>query len=107
MAWKKLKPLTDQEAGFRSGCLTCGPQPMTLPKDAILATGFGQVDITKNGKPIWSGDDVNKTLTEFDEQAEKDPDHDWRVAYHGPLSDDVYQRQGGEWVLIERGRGFA
>ncbi len=37
-----------------------------------------------------------------------DPDHDWRIFKFAPLYDAVYQRHAaGQWVLIERGEGFA
>lgn len=107
MTWKKLEPLAEKEAGFKSGCLNCGPQPVTLPLDAILAVGFGQVTVSKDGDLVWCGDDPTKELSQVEEKAKEDPDHDWRVCFYGPLSESEYQRQDGNWVLVRKGMGFA
>ena len=40
--------------------------------------------------------------------AAQDPDHDWRIVLHGPLSGRTYQRHGpGQWMLVEKNEGFA
>lgn len=112
MTWEKLKPLTDEEAGLRSNCLNCGPQPICFPRDGIIAVGFGDAGVTKDGveiwseaashtEPFWNGEDAENA-------AKQDPDHDWRIYFEGPLSNAVYQRQGDDWwVLVEKGPGFA
>lgn len=111
--WSKMPALTEMEAGLRSGCLTCGPQPVTLPPDARIAVGFGAAGVTKDGVAIWEEDthaDYEHCMTcaEAERTAALDPDHDWRIYYFGPLSEAVYQRHApGEWVLIEKGQGFA
>jgi len=105
---KKETPLNQKEAGLRSGCVICGPKPITIePKDTILATGFGMVSVTKDGEHIWDGDDADQSLQEFEEMAQKEPDADWRVHFMGPLSESYYQRQDGKWILYKTGLGFA
>lgn len=110
--WIKLPPLTSAEAGLRSGCLTCGPQPIALGMDAVIAVGFGDAGVTRDGAAVWSEtdarDDVYWEGKDAEAAALADPEHDWRVYYHGPLSEAEYQRQGdGNWVLISKGMGFA
>lgn len=101
------KPLTEKEAGYRSACLTCGPQPVELPLDSILGVGFGAVTVTRDGKVFWTGDDPLKELSSIEEVASKDSESDWRVIYYGPLSESEFQRQNGKWILIRKGMGFA
>lgn len=113
--WKKLQPLTTADAGLRSGCLTCGPQPTVLAMNACIAVGFGDAGVTMDGKTVWSeaeADDEDEDSYWSAERAEQaalaDPDHDWRIYYHGPLSESEYQRQGvGQWLLISKGMGVA
>lgn len=112
--WTKLPPLTVEQAGFRSGCLTCGPQPVTLALDACIAVGFGAAGVTKDGETVWEfdmnaePDDSECMLVRFENMAAVDPDHDWRAFFHGPLSEAEYQRQDvASWVLVKKGMGFA
>lgn len=112
MTWSKLQPLTPQDAGLRSGCLTCGPQPVIIPLEAVIAVGFGAAGVTRDGSGVWSEcDAVDGLLWEVHDakdEALKDPDHDWRIFFHGPLSEAEYQRNAaGQWVLIKKGIGFA
>ena len=79
----------------------------------MIAVGFGYAALTKNGAPIWSEDEAvadNSAMTGADAEAlaAQDPDHDWRIVLHGPLSGRTYQRHGpGQWMLVERNDGFA
>lgn len=116
MPFEKMTPLTEQEAGLRSGCLNCGPQPVLLPMTAWVAVGFGDAQVVKGDELIYSesqagfdgGDDSECVVSRFEAMAAADPDHDWRIHYYGPLSEAHYQRQGAEqWVLYEKGDGFA
>lgn len=112
MTWTKLPPLDAHASGFRSGCLNCGPQPTTLSMDAWIAVGFGSAGVTKDGKEVWSEkadpDDDGWTCQDAEDEALKDPDHDWRIFFYGPLSEAEYQRHAaGQWVLISKGLGFA
>jgi len=106
MKWKKEKPI--EKPGLRSGCLCCGVKSQIINGDAMLAVGFGGVTVTRDHAPLWCGDDIDKTLQEFEDMATKYPDHDYRVQYSGPLSGSTYQRHSdNQWVLIEEDRGFA
>lgn len=119
MGFVKLPALDEKHAGLRSGCLTCGPQPVTLSLEAPLAVGFGDCIVTKNGEQVYSEMEFNyahredeeaeyPTLAAMEEKAAADPDCDWRLWFNGPLSEAEYQRQGdAQWVLIRKGMGFA
>jgi hypothetical protein len=76
--------------------------------DAIIAVGFGQAQLTRDGNLIWFEHDDELTAAQAEEIARKHPDHDWRIIYYGPLSEKEYQRQDSEtWVLVRTGNGFA
>lgn len=117
MTFTKLPALTAEQAGLRSGCLTCGPQPITLHMDAVIAVGFGDARVTRDGELVWSEhrncDPALEwadiwTTRQAEEAAAADPDHDWRINFEGPLSNAAYQRHAPEqWVLVEKGMGFA
>ena len=48
------------------------------------------------------------TTQDAENEALKDPDHDWRIILDAPLSMREYQRQDeGKWVLVKKGPGFA
>lgn len=94
-------------------CLTCGRGSHdTLSMDALLAVGFGDVNVTKDNCHVYSENacEENKFWSgqNAEDEAAKDPDHDWRVHFYAPLYEAHYQRQGKEhWVLYEKGQGFA
>jgi len=79
----------------------------------VIGVGFGIAQVTKDEELVFQeqpeqANDELPYLSEFEEMAKKDPDHDWRVLLVAPLREREYQRQGdGEWVLIASGRGFA
>lgn len=107
--WEK-KPAIKSE-GY--ACLCCGTPTSMFPMDAWIAVGFGGAGVTKDGIDVWSENqmaDTDEIWTgeKAEEAAAADPDHDWRIYKHAPLYDAVYQRHApGQWVLIERGMGFA
>lgn len=111
MTWERLPPLTIEDAGFRSGCLTCGPQPVMLPLDAWIAVGFGAAYVTRDGETVWEMDSIDDecwTCADAEAAATADPDHDWRIHFYGPLSEAEYQRhEAKNWVLVKKGMGFA
>lgn len=84
-----------------------------FPADGLIAVGFGMASVTRDGVEVYSepqGDDRENYWTGADAEraAAADPDHDWRIQKYAPLYDAVYQRHAeGQWVLIERGMGFA
>jgi len=107
-----LPPLTQAEAGLRSGCLTGGPQPIALAMDDLIMVGFGRAWVTRDGASVWeespqTNEDDCWKAGDAEAAALADPDHDWRIVFNGALSSATYQRHGaGRWVLVERGRGF-
>ena len=109
-AWTKLPPI---EAHY-GGCLNCGPRPAQFPLEGVIAVGFGYAALHKDGAPVWSEDEAvsdNSSMmtgAEAEALAAQDPDHDWRIVLHAPLSGRTYQRHGpGERVLVEMKQGFA
>jgi hypothetical protein len=82
--------------------------------EAWIAVGFGSASVTRDGVEVWSepvgdySEDDIWTGADAEKAAAADPDHDWRISKYASLYDAVYQRHGpGQWVLIERGDGFA
>ncbi len=120
-AWK-LPPVERKP----HGCLVCecaGTITDTFPMDGVIAVGFGFAACMKDGLPVLEepqlsydddgvptdDDDVEyPTGADAERLAAADPDHDWRITLHGPLSGRTYQRHGvGQWVLVEQNEGFA
>lgn len=94
-------------------CLCCGVIASKFPPDGRIAVGFGCAMLTKDGAPLFEErDGMEWEDCMSGEQAEAlaaaDPDHDWQITIHGPLSGRTYQRHTpGEWVLVEQNEGFA
>jgi len=109
MAWEKKPALPS--GGM--ACLCCGAITTMFPADGWIAVGFGSAGVTRDGAEVWSERmDLDEqsiwTGADAEKAAAADPDHDWRIYKHAPLYDAEYQRHGdGQWVLIERGAGFA
>jgi hypothetical protein len=99
------------EGQIFQGCLMDKPVEKIAPMDMIIAVGFGVAQVTKDNELVYAEkpDEENfRELSEFEEIAKSDPDHDWRVLLVGALREREYQRQGdGKWVLINSGMGFA
>jgi len=97
MSWKKMPPI---EAG------------RCLPMAKHIAVGFGAAYVTRDGVTVWQEPrgEINDcwTVQRAEEEAMKDPDHDWRIHLVAALYEGHFQRQSpGEWVLYQRGEGFA
>lgn len=114
MTWQKLPPIKDHVGG----CLNCDHPGELFDLDRIIAVGFGSAGVSRDGQTIADGEQALHRQNEPDGHlltgavaenlAAVDPEHDWRIYLHGPLSDRVYQRHApGQWVLVERGQGFA
>jgi len=94
-------------------CATCQTDDSVLPMDTKIIAGFGTAVITKNRVVIYDGSQKDsweyaETLLYFERMALKEPTADWRFELNLPLRDAVYQRQSkNQWVLIEKGNGFA
>ena len=106
MSWTKLPAIKGSVS-----CLICGCGAKEhLHADSIVAVGFGSAGYSRDGITLFQEQDSDDfvTVEDVEKIAEADPDHDWRIFKHAPLYDAVYQRQGPmEWVLIEKGEGFA
>lgn len=110
MSWTKLEPITPKAMG----CANCGALIQQAPMDMLIAVGFGDASVTKDGKAVYSELDCHEDVENFwtvkdaEYEALKDPDHDWRIVLFAPLRGRVFQRQGIEnWVLVEENMGFA
>lgn len=108
--WKK-EPAVE---GKHGGCLNCGPRPSFFPLNSAIAVGFGYAGLECDGEPVWVEPSIDydeedlMTGAQAEAMAAADPDHDWRIVLHGPLSGRTYQRHAdGEWALIEQNQGFA
>jgi hypothetical protein len=107
-----MTPLTEGEAGLRSGCLTCGPMPVALAMDTLVMVGFGQALVTRDDVVVWqevaeTNEDDCWTAQTAEYAALFDPNRDWRIVLYGALSDATYQRHGaGQWLLVKRGKGI-
>lgn len=96
-------------------CLCCPPRPITVAMDVDPHPGFGGCDLSKDGEryydyslTIYSMEPDVMLMQDFEDIAAGDPDHDWRLAIHGPMYGCVYQRHGEmEWVMVEKLDGFA
>ena len=104
--WTKLPPIAPDGAA----CLNCGPKSARLKMSDYIGVGFGYAACERDGEPVWIEQDFNDapTAMRFENMARKDPDHDWRVVIHGPLSGATYQRHGrNDWPMVEKNQGFA
>jgi hypothetical protein len=108
MTWEKLQPLAD--AQIHIGCLNCSTAARVAPLNMRIEVGFGAAFATKDGELVYEEQQGVPSLTvaDIERLAVDDPDHDWRIAKHGPMHGETYQRQGsGNWVCIESNDGFA
>jgi len=108
MSFERLKPIE----GGHSGCLNCGYQYDILPMDALIAVGIGGATVTKDHEVVYDENQVDEdefwTAEMVENEALKDPSHDWRIHLVAPLSERHYQRQGdNQWILYEKCQGFA
>lgn len=87
-----------------------------LSLDCRLGVGFGSVILYRGSKQIIDLEDIcfrnYATLQEvedffkFDEDVSGDIET-WRIELKAPLWNEIYERQSGVWILIEKGSGFA
>lgn len=109
MTFEMLKPIEEGSIA----CLTCGcGAHKSLFMDRVIAVGFGEAAAYKDGKCVYSENDVDEegwlNVAHIEAMAISDPDHDWRIRFYAPLYEAEYQRQGDEhWVLVKKGEGFA
>jgi hypothetical protein len=107
--WSKLPVLP----GKNNPCLHGPPILPVLELDAVIAVGFGSAGVSRDGETVWEEQQGEETgdywqCSDAEAAAAKDPDHDWRITFHGPLHGETYQRQGkAQWVLVQKTEGFA
>jgi hypothetical protein len=106
VSFTKLPPLESFQH-----CNVCPPKPQTMPLEAPVHPGFGDVTVQAEDEPAWEQQhpDEDATLRSVEDYVlERGEEHDWRLTIYGPMYEAEYQRQGkGEWVLVRRGEGFA
>ena len=93
----------------------CGlPEPEILEMDTVLYQGFGGYTVTKNDELHYMGDsdqdwDSFRTLRSIEDDAEEDPEADWKVELAEPLTGAIWKRNNETkvWSVIERNQGFA
>lgn len=93
------------------GCASCSSVKVVLPKNAVCAVGFGQVNLVVDHELIWSGDDENLTMESlvayYSERIKSGECA--TIEFCGPLHDETYEynKEDGNWYLIKQGMGFA
>jgi hypothetical protein len=110
MSFEKLPPIDSRD--LHIGCLNCSTAALNAPMDMVIAVGFGSAIVTKDDELVYSEDRVENetywTVQDAENIAKLEPDCDWRIAKHGPLHGETFQRQGdGLWVCVESNQGFA
>lgn len=109
MSFEKLPPVEGGVVYLNCGC---GPKN-ELNMERRLCVGFGTAGYSLDGETIWQESPHDEfedapQVSLVEKLAQESPDCDWRIFFHAPLYDAVYQRQGdGIWVLVEKGLGFA
>ncbi len=110
MSWTKLEPIK----ATNRGCLNCGSLVSVANMNMLIAVGFGDAYVTKDDKEVYNelsfqdNAEMLWTFQDAENEAMKDPDHDWRVVLYGPLRGRTFQRHDiGKWVLVEENMGFA
>ena len=97
MSWRRLTAVEND------------PAPPWMP----IAVGFGQALVTMDGKVVYDGEKIMDRggepylVEDVELIAAIDPDHDWRIIMDGPLCGETYQRQGDQWVMVDKNKGFA
>jgi hypothetical protein len=102
----QLPPYTGSVA---NPCVNCPPKARVLPLERDLNVGFGAVEVTRDGEPVWfhaGRSDTRKRVAHMELRARETPG-DWRIRFIGAMSEELYQRQPTGWVLVWRGFGFA
>jgi len=107
---------------FGTNVIICPPNiPQVAPMNMMIAVGFGDALVTKDDEIIYSEINIelfNQTheanllpywrVQDAENEARKDPDHEWTIDMQGPLQGETYKRMGEDnWVLIDSNKGFA
>ena len=81
----------------------------------MIAVGFGIAMVQKDGEIVYNEMDVDAeswddfwTTQTAENEARKDPDHEWIIDMQGPLQGRTFKRMSEDnWVLIDSNIGFA
>lgn len=111
IGWIKAPAFTGT---IHQGCLCCPPVEPKAPMNMLIAVGFGEATVRRDGEVVLDGENMPEDATDYytlkdaEKLAAADPHHDWRVTLFAPMRGRVYQRHDvGTWVLIESNNGFA
>jgi len=95
-------------------CLCCGGTSEILEMETTLYWGVaGGWNILKNGQQFFCEDgdkewDEFKQMKHIEEMIGEDNENEYVANFDSPLRDAKYQRHAKDnWVLIEKGMGFA
>lgn len=117
-----FEKLKNQELfGTETELIVCPPPiPQVAPMNMMIAVGFGDALVTKDDEIVYSEieveifnetHEVNNpywTVQDAENEARKDPDHEWIIDLQGPLQGMTFKRMSEDnWVLIDQNRGFA
>ena len=112
MPFTKLPPLEQKD--IHIGCMCCSTACQIAHMDLLIAVGFGSANVTKDGHVVYDEQDCERlgrelwTVQDAENEALKDPDHDWQIMKAGPMHGETFQRQDiGRWVCIESNQAFA
>ena len=96
------------------------PIPQVAPMTMMIAVGLGMASVQMDGEFVYSDVEVEEfneiheannpywTVQDAENEARKDPDHEWIIDMQGPLQGLTFKRMGeGNWVLIDSNKGFA
>ena len=105
---EKLSPAEN----IHLGCLNCSMAAKIAPMAMVIAVGFGDAFVTKDGQSVYSEDRVEGdkfwVVQDAENLAVKEPDCDWRIVKYGPMHCETFQRQGtANWVCVDSNEGFA
>jgi len=107
---------------FGTKVFICPPLiPQVAPMNMMIAVGFGMASVQMDGELVYSDikvEEFNETheanllpywrVQDAENEARKDPDHEWTIDMQGPLQGETYKRMGEDnWVLIDSNNGFA
>jgi hypothetical protein len=89
------------------------PIPQVAPMNMMIAVGFGMASVQMDGELVYSDIKVEEfneiheannpywTVQDAENEARKDPDHEWIIDMQGPLQGRTYKRMGEDnWVLM-------
>jgi hypothetical protein len=95
--------------------ICCPPKlDQVAQMDMIIGVGLGCATVKKGDELVYceptnpNGWEDFWTVQDAENEARKDPDHDWIIDMQGPLRGKTYKRMGEDnWVLIDSNRGIA